>query len=286
MSHPLLALSDRETLELVPEGAVRRVDGTAQGLLALLPEARLAAPAGPDLMVFVHHSPEEDDASASLVWLPKGQVLVEFGEDVLKRPECLAVSQDGTRLAVSGRPERDDLESAPGQTHVFELPGGRCLDCVRHEAPFFVDLVQAGLVLGTARENGLMLWNTHVFHHPDSFPAVTFGGGRYLAALADSTRLTAWDVASGQQLWSRQVARARDSALTLAGHRQADRFVLLFPDGQMQVWGAGERPLAHGKLVHEREPYSPVALSPTGQILHYATREGLKSEGLPECYGC
>lgn len=282
----LLALSDRDTLELVRgQGRLCR-DGALLTAFPLLPEARMAAVAGPELLVVLHASPGEDDAHASLVWLPSGKVLAEFGEDVLKRPEALSVSADGALLAVSGRPERDEINAEGGQTHLFELPGGRCLDCVRHEAPFFVDLVEAGLLLGTARENGLVLWNRHVFPHPDSFPAVTFGGGRYLAALADSTRLTTWDVASGQELWSRNVSRQRDAGITLAGHRDADRFALLFPDGRLEVWGAGERALAHGMLSGARLAYEPAALSPGGQVLHYVTREGIRGEALPECYGC
>lgn len=282
----LLALSDDETLEFAGSEAILHGNGNRRRF-KLLPDARLAALAGPKLLVVVHHRPEDDDASVSLVWLESGQVLTEFGEDVLKRPECLAVSRDGTRLAISGRPERDDPTAGEGQTHVFELPGGRVLDCLHHQAPFFVDLVPEGLLLGTARENGLILWNRHVFEHPDSFPAVTFGGGRYLAALADSTRLTAWDIASGQRLWSRRVSEQRDATLTLAGHREADRFALLFPDGQVEVWGAGERPLCRDKLGAERLPYEPLALSPSGEILHYVTRNnGLRAEALPQCYGC
>lgn len=282
----LLALSDQDTLVFGGGHARLCRDGVATSSFAVLPEARMAALAGPELLVLIHASPGEDDASASLVWLPSGRLLAEFGEDVLKRPEALSVSADGTRLAVTGRPERDELGGEGGQTHIFELPGGRCLDCVRHEAPFFVDLVEAGLLLGTARENGLHLWNRHVFPHPDSYPAVTFGGGRYLAALADSTRLTAWDVASGQELWSHRVSRQRDAGITLAGHREADRFALLFPDRRLEVWGAGERALAQGVLAGERLLYEPVSLSPSGHVLHYVTRDGIRGEALPEGYGC
>lgn len=265
----VLALSDRETLHLGPGEATRRRDGVVEQSFPLPEKTSLAALASPELLVVLHQA-------ASLVWLTTGQVLSDFAEGLPARPACLAVSEDGARLAVSGRKE----------TCLFELPGGRRLATIAHPEPFFVDLVEAGLLLASARKNGLVLWERHVFEHPDSYPVVTFGEGRYLAALADSSRLTTWDVESGQELWSRRVSTQRDASITLAGHRQADRFVLLLPDGQIEVWGAGERPLASGRLAHERLPDEPVALAPSGQVLHYASPSGWLGEGLPELYGC
>lgn len=265
----VLALSDRETLHLGSDQATRRRDGAVEKTFPLPEKTRLAALAGPELLVVLHQA-------ASLVWLATGQVLSDFEEGLPDRPECLAVSQDGCRLAVSGREE----------TCLFELPSGRRLQAIAHREPFFVDLVEAGLVLASARKNGLVLWQHHVFEHPDSHPVVTFGEGRFLAALADSSRLTAWEVASGQELWSRRISSQRDASITLAGHRQADRFVLLLPEGQIEVWGAGERPLASGRLGQARLPYEPVALSPSGQVLHYASSQGWEGEALPELYGC
>ncbi|MBI3926559.1 MAG: hypothetical protein HY319_13545 [Armatimonadetes bacterium] len=116
-----------------------------------------------------------------------------MGADVLRRPNCLSISGDGTRLAVSGQPERagtyETLEHA-GETRVFEVPTWRHLARIGHTKPFFVSFSGVdSLAIASEHEGGLGVWDVQgirqrTFDAPGAYPVATFARGENVGCRA------------------------------------------------------------------------------------------------------